>query len=189
MIEHWMRTDEREDVLSSLKLFIESQRMAESDDSYWKWSVISLHSAVQSAMAFHLSVGNDLLVMAQEDAEAWLTAHYNDPAYPETRMDGFLNLYRKIKANPVLGYKFSPKGQQGRSIKALNTLRNEFIHFMPKGWSIELSGMPGIFQDCLGIVSELGQANVARWEDEVQFESFRRLVEKAIEVAISHESH
>ena len=189
MIEHWMRTDEREDVLSSLKLFIDSQRMVESDDSCWKWSVISLHSAVQSAMAFYLSFGNDLLVMAQKDAEAWLTAHYNDTAYPETQMDSFLNLYKKIKANPILGYTFTPKGQQGRSIKKLNTLRNEFIHFMPKGWSIELSGMPSIFKDCLGIVSKLGLANEVRWENEAQFESFRRLVKKAIEVAKSHEGH
>lgn len=70
MNERWMSTDEREDILSSLKLFISSQRNVTEDDSYWKWSVISLHSAVQSAMAFHLSFGNDLLVMTQEDAEA-----------------------------------------------------------------------------------------------------------------------
>lgn len=189
MLENWMRTDEREDILSSLKLFIDSQKNVVDDDSYWKWSIISLHSAVQSAMAFHLSFSNDLLVMTQTDAEAWLTAHYNETAYPVTQMDSFLNLYKKIKANPILGYKFEPNGQKGRSIKTLNTLRNEFIHFMPKGWSIELSGMPSIFRDCLNIVSELGEANEVRWENEVQFESFKLLVEKAIEVAQSHESH
>lgn len=182
MFENWMQTDEREDVLSSLKLFIDSQNKAAMDSSYWKWSTISLHSAVQSVMAFHLSFGNDLLVMRQEDAEAWLTAHCNDTDYPETQMDGFLNLYKKIKANPIMGYKFSPKGQQGRSIKTLNKFRNEFIHFMPKGWAIELSGMPSIFHDCLRIVAELGQANEARWENEEQFESFKWLVEKSFEV-------
>jgi hypothetical protein len=188
MIEHWIRTDEREDILSSLKLFIDSQRNVVGDDSYWKWSVISLHSAVQSAMAFHLSFGNDLLVMAQKDAEAWLAAHYNETAYPETQMDSFLKLYKKTKANPIVGYRFEPKRQQGRSIKTLNTLRNEFIHFMPKGWSIELSNLPSIFRDCLGIVSELGEANSVRWENEAQFESFKRLVEKAMELVQSHES-
>jgi len=189
MSENWMRTDEREDILSSLKLFIDSQRTARDDDSYWKWSIISLHSAAQSTMAFHLSFGNDLLVMTQQDAEAWLTAHYNETTYPETQMDGFLNLYKKIKSNPILGHRFEPKGQQGKSIKTLNRLRNEFIHFIPKGWSIELSGMLGIFLDCLDIIRELGQVNAVRWEHEGQFESFKQLVETAIEISQSYASH
>ena len=57
---------------------------------------------------------------------------------------------------------------------------------MPKGWSIELSGIPEIFQDCLDIVLELGEANVVRWESEAQFELFKSLVKQAADISQTH---
>lgn len=104
-------------------------------------------------------------------------------------MDSFLNLYKKIKGNPILGYKFEPKRQQGRSVKKLNRLRNEFIHFMPRGWSIELSGLPCIFRDCLDVLSELGETNAMRWECETQFALFKSFIEQAAEVTQVDGSH
>ncbi len=181
MSEKWFRADEREDAVASLKLYIDSVSKIKSDVVYWKWVIISLHSAVQSIMAFHLGFGNDLLVMSQEDAEAWLEAHENGEAYPETKMDSFLNLYKKIKKHEILGYKFVPSGQEGKSIKRLNWFRNGFVHFMPKGWSIEMSGMPEICLDCLSIIKKLNEGSlVARWEDEDQANIFSSLLTEAI---------
>jgi hypothetical protein len=182
MSEIWFRTDEREDVIASLSLFIQSVKLLEEDSLYWKWSIISLHSAVQGMMAFHLSFGNDLLVMSKSDAEKWLESHETDSEYPETQMDGFLNLYKKIKKHDVLGYYFKPRNQQGRSIKKINIFRNEFIHFMPKGWSIEMSGMPKIFNDCLNVIKALGEGPVSkRWEDENQKNVFLNKLSHAFE--------
>ena len=190
MANSWMRTDEREDVISSLKLFIDALSKAEKDVSYWKWAVISLHSATQSIMAFHLGFGNDLLVMSQADAEAWLSAHETQTNYPETKMDSFLNLYKKIKKHEILGYKFSPKGQEGGSIKKLNILRNEFIHFMPKGWSIEIAYMLEIFNDCMNIIKRIGAGSASgRWEDEQQADTFNELIEAGLEILQKHENH
>lgn len=174
-----MRTDEREDVLSSLKMFNDSIDKALKEEAYWKWAVISIHSSMQSLMAFHLGFGNDLLVMRQQDAEAWLEAHENETDYPEVQMDGFLNLYKKIKKHEILGYKFTPQGQEGRSVKRINTLRNEFIHFMPKGWSIEVTYMTQVFSDCLSVIERLGIGLSNRWEDEKQKAEFEGLVKKA----------
>ena len=182
MPENWFRTDEREDAIASLKLYIDAVSKINSDIVYWKWVVIALHSAVQSVMAFHLGFGNDLLVMSQEDAEAWLEAHESGDTYPETKMDAFLNLYKKIKKHEILGFKFVPAGQQGNSIKRLNWFRNEFVHFMPKGWSIEMSGMPEICLDCLNITKCLNEGPVGmRWEDENQANIFSHLLTEAID--------
>jgi hypothetical protein len=101
MSEIWLRTDEKEDAIASLKLYIDAVFKINVDIVYWKWAIISLHNTVQSIMAFHLGFGNDLLVMRQEDAEAWLKAHESGTAYPESKMDNFLNLYKKIKKNAV----------------------------------------------------------------------------------------
>ena len=40
-----------------------------------KWSILSLHSALQGMMAFHLSLGNDFFVMGKRDLAKWLEAH------------------------------------------------------------------------------------------------------------------
>ena len=182
MSELWLRTDEREDAIASLKLYVDAVSKASLDIVYWKWAIISLHNAVQSMMAFHLGFGNDLLVMTQEDAEAWLEAHDSGVAYPETKMDGFLNLYKKIKKHEILGFKFVPAGQQGGSIKRLNWFRNEFVHFMPKGWSIEMSRMPSICLDNLNIMKSLNDGPVGmRWEDEEQANIFSGLLADAID--------
>ncbi|MEW8684574.1 MAG: hypothetical protein AB2556_02080 [Candidatus Thiodiazotropha sp.] len=188
-MSEWMRTDEREDVLSSLKMFNDSMTKAVYEEAYWKWSVISLHSSLQSLMAFHLGFGNDLLVMRQEDAEAWLEAHENETDYPEVKMDGFLNLYKKIKKHEILGYKFSPQGQEGKSVKRINTLRNEFIHFMPKGWSIEVAYMIEVFTDCLNVIERLGSELAMRWEDEEQKNIFEGLVKDAKGKASAKKNH
>ena len=184
------RTDECEDVISSLKLFIESSEKINKDDTYWKWAIISLHSALQSMMAFHLGFGNDLLVMTQKDAEAWLDAHENETIYPYTKMDSFLNLYKKIKKHSILGFKFEAKGQEGNSIKRLNRLRNEFVHFMPKGWSILVSGLPDIFTDCLSIIEALSNSSTGmRWYDKKQSEKFNELMVHARQKTYELKNH
>ena len=166
---YWLRTDEREDIIASLRMLSSSCDQASTDLGAWKWIVTGTHSALQSAMAFHLGFGNDLLVARQKDAEAWLTAHENGTPYPDMMMDNFLSLYDKLKRYSILGYQFAPRGQQDDSVKGLNRVRNEFTHFMPKGWSIELSGMPAICLDCLAIIEELDDhAFPARWESDEQ---------------------
>jgi hypothetical protein len=169
MSDIWLRADERKDAITSLKLYTDSINRCRDDLSYWKWALVSLHSAVQTIMAIYLGFGNNLLVMCQEDAEAWLKAHDDGKPYPNTKMDTFLHLYKKVKSHTVYEYRFAPKAQQGRSMKHLNLFRNEFVHFMPKGWSIELSGMPKICLDCLEVVRELNSVFVrSRWDSEDQ---------------------
>jgi len=42
---------------------------------------------------------------------------------------------------------------QHSSFKQLHSLRNGFAHFTPKGWSIELGGLPRIFNDMVGVIA------------------------------------
>lgn len=63
----------------------------------------------------------------------------------------------------------------------LNLFRNQFIHFMPMGWSIEMSGMPSICKDSLDIIKELEENFLCfRWADEEQREHFNNFLEQAI---------
>lgn len=179
MRENWLQTDEREDLLASLRMLSLVCDQVRADPAAWKWVVNVTHSTLQSAMAFHLSFGNDLLVAKPEDAQAWLQAHEDGTRYPEMMMDGFLSLYKKIKRNEILGYRFVPQSTQGGSVRRLNMFRNEFTHFMPKGWSVEVSGLPGICLDCIGIVRDLNErALPIRWNSDAQREEAGALLEQ-----------
>lgn len=178
MNETWLHTDEREDILASLRMVNGSCDAVVNDLSSWKWIVIGTHSVLQGAMALHLAFGNNLLVASSRDAAAWLDAHENGTPYPEMMMDDFLSLYEKLKKHEILGFRFKSNGTQGRNIRRLNRFRNQFIHFMPRGWSIELSGMPYICGDCLDVVAQLGEHSLCiRWEGEDQCQSFIELLE------------
>jgi hypothetical protein len=178
MSENWLRTDEREDLLASLRMLRIACDQVRVDLAAWKWVVNITHSALQSAMAFHLSFGNDLPVAKPEDAQAWLTAHEDGTPYPEMMMDGFLSLYKKIKRHEILGYRFVAQGTQGGSVRRLNLFRNEFTHFVPKGWSVEVTGLPVVCLDCIRIVRDLNEkALPIRWSSEEQMEQARVLLE------------
>ena len=160
-MEIWFRTDEFEEAILSFEKVAESSELIAKDLSRWRWLVISLHNAVQGFMVLALRGTNNLAILTPKSAAEWLEAYENRSPFPkQERLDSFLNLYKKIKSDRMLMYghskKFSPQRTQGRNIKRLNQLRNEFIHFIPKGWSIEVSGLPQVCIDCLSIIEFLG---------------------------------
>jgi hypothetical protein len=44
---------------------------------------------------------------------------------------------------------------QRDSFRRLHELRNDFAHFTPKGWSIELAGLPGIFLNMVEVLDNI----------------------------------
>ena len=72
--------------------------------------------------------------------KAWREAYAKGNPLPtdQEKLLSFLDLYDKIKRKGMLPYssaeRFVPGGSQGRSMKKLNFIRNEFVHFTPKGW-------------------------------------------------------
>lgn len=179
MRETWLRIDEREDILASLELVSSCSKLAKTDLTYWKWVIVGTHNALQGAMAFYLGVGNNFLLAKQKDAESWLMAIREGRDY-SIKMDIFSNLYKKIKSDPVYGYKFNPCGQQDASVEELNYYRNKFTHFMPQGWSIEVSGFPSICLDCLDIVKELDDNSLRmRWQSKEQHQLFVECLSKS----------
>jgi hypothetical protein len=159
-VAHYLRTDEAEEAVSALEMVSESLAGVKSDIYRWKWALIALHSAVQGFMVLALRGGNGLSALKDDVAAAWLEAYEKGTPLPQERLESYENLYRKIKGNRMLIYvhskKFAPKGTQGGSINKLKDLRDDFIHFVPRGWSLEVSGLPRLFADCLDVIEFLG---------------------------------
>ena len=177
MSEAYLRTDEREDLIASLKLVRLSLQQCALDSQYWKWVLIGAHASLQAAIVFHLSFGNNLLVAKLGHAHKWLDAHREHTAYPDMHMDYFMDLYRKSKTQEILGFRLATTQSQDCNVDRLLDFRNAFIHFMPKGWSIELAGLPGICMDSLNIVEGLAQGPIeSRWESDLQRSEFAELL-------------
>lgn len=160
MTERWIKTDEYEEAVSALEAVAEWSGHIDANVGYWKWVVLALHNAIQGFMVLALRSSNGLSTLKENVATTWLTAYREGVEYPKEELDWFPNLYKKIKSDAILMYvhskKYIPSGSQGLSIKTLNSLRNEFIHFLPRSWYLEVSGLPAISLDCLTLVEFLG---------------------------------
>ena len=124
------------------------------------------------------------------------------------KLDNFLNLYKKIqsgrklyeeemktgriswrkKSDRMLMYvrsqPFKPEGTQTESVEMLNTLRNKFIHFLPMGLLLGVSGLPQVVKDCLGIIAFLAfESGNVHWYDKALEIRTKEAVQKAMEQA------
>jgi len=130
------------DYLEKAYLFIQE---TESNLLAWKWVVLSLHSALYGFaicackgtnpknVTYKTKKGIEKLISFDDALK-----HCQDPK----------RMKMTIKSNHlVLTYK------QKEAINYLKkVLRNNFEHYTPKGWSIELHGMPEIAMNVLDVI-------------------------------------
>lgn len=181
-MENWFEFDEKKDLLSSLRMVNFAVTEVQADPSFWKWVIIGVHNALQASMVIHLSsIGNDLLVADEKTRACWEVAYEHGELLPELKMDTFLNLYKKIKKIEIFGYKFKPECDQGNSIRRINTIRNEYVHFVPKTWLVQKSGLPRICCDCLKVITILSNIPTSDvWENETQSTEYQILINSCI---------
>jgi len=68
--------------------------------------------------------------------------------YKRVKLDDFMKMY--VNSKPLKSVQ-----EYDYSIKKINSFRNNFIHFAPQTWFIELSGINNIFCNCICIMEEL----------------------------------
>jgi hypothetical protein len=158
--DNYLITDGFVETVSSFETVSDELVKISTDPYRWKWVVLAMHSGLQGMMVLALQGSNGLHVLKNEDAKRWLDAYENGVSLPtDLQLDQFINLYKKIKSDLMLLYvnsnKFQPEGTQGNSIKFLNRTRNEYVHFTPKLWVLELNGLPDILLDNLDIAEFL----------------------------------
>ena len=137
----YIRTDTSEDAVASLELAAAFFSHAIADDRYWKWFVVAFHSGIQGLFALALEGGNGFLVQKPRVMERMLIAIDLHEERPVPYMDNFLKLYKKLKVQKNLRYPDSlplPESEaHEQALESLNNLRDSFLHFNVKGWSIE----------------------------------------------------
>jgi len=138
--------------LEKLSVFISSVEKYPFD---WKWAIIALHDTLQGSMVCMLrgtSILEDVgVIYDSRDADKIKNISTIDNYVKCTvlssmnlKLMNFLKLYNKAKTRLNIGSEYD------ESIKSLNDeLRNNFIHFTPKGWTIGTTGLYIVFKDCI----------------------------------------
>ena len=161
---HLLRTDEHDDAVRSLEWAAELSGRVSEQRHLWKWLLVALHNAAQGYMVLALWDGNGLRALRDNIAAKWLKAYRSGAPYPAEKLDDFLNLYAKVKARRGSKEPFAPGITHDHSLSKLNCFRNEFIHFTPKGWSLELAQLAPVCRDTLDLIAFLGwRSNQILW--------------------------
>jgi hypothetical protein len=146
----YARFDEIENVLISLDLLATLAPMVRSrrHRSQWKWIIIGAHDALQGALVCAIADTTGTRVLSKKSARAMLDwLEDTSQEYPGEFMADFSTLLKRAAIELV------PK--DGKDIETLHGMRNDFVHFTPKGWSIELAGLPRIIDTALRLVALL----------------------------------
>ena len=150
MTEGWVRLNEYEDVLASTDLLALVAPSLREQPSNWKWMIIAAHNGLQGALVCAIKDDSGTNVLKNGSAKArlsWLRNPVGDA--PREHLDEFIPLLKKYrKKYPCHG-----------TIQQLNQLhklhkeyRNNFAHFVPKGWAIEIAVLLAIIESALKLI-------------------------------------
>ena len=153
MPENWLRTDGKENAVDSLEMT--AQLLIQLKDTnmsrLWKWISISLFNALYGFCICAIQGTNSDRVKELDRK----TGRFKDKlisfqgALKRTQEDRWMRQYTPSRT-------LSLTSDQKKSIEKMkNDIRNNFEHFIPKGWSIEISGMPKIVSDVVDVIEFL----------------------------------
>ena len=149
MANHFLHFDEIEDVLSSLDLLVLTVPLVKKQPSYWKWVLVAAHSSLQGAMVCALRDTAGISILEKDCAREMLEwFDHGEGERPKERLADFGTLLRRCRKTRCMdGHPLKLSEAQSQDVSRLHReFRNEFAHFIPKGWSIEKAGLPRIIR-------------------------------------------
>lgn len=153
MPQNWLRTDEKENAVDSLEMTAEFLINLKNTNrsSLWKWISISLFNALYGFCICAIQGTNSDRVKEFDKKKG----QFKDKlisfqeALKRTQDNGWMRQYTHSRALTLTC-------EQQKSINMLRKgVRNNFEHFIPTGWSIEISGMPKIVSDLVDVIEFL----------------------------------
>ena len=159
----WIQADEVTEFMDNLEHVAFLMQYVDDDRAKWKWIILALHNALEGLFVCQLR-GNDTIgdtVLDDKSAAALLEkvhARSDEVPWPKfEKLATMTELFRRAKSPKILPPEnlLSSSKNREHSIKRVNALRNEFDHFVPKGWSLEISGLPAVMGECCDIIEEL----------------------------------
>ena len=143
----YLRLSEEVNALDYLEQAYRYIRQTDTNTIAWKWVVIALHGALYGFTICALKGTNPDNVTFKTKKGDKLVSF--DEALKRCQDSNQMKM-------TVMSKYLQLSDQQKESIRQLkNTLRNNFEHYKPMGWSIEIHGMPQIAINVLEVISFL----------------------------------
>jgi len=143
--EKWLRFTAETNALDFLQRAREFIQQTESDIKAWKWVILALHGALYGfAICACRSIDHENIIRRTKKGIERLIS-----------LDDALRICQDGEWMGTLhgGKPLELTESQKYSIQKLKkSLRNNFEHYIPKGWSIEIHGLPGIAMGILDII-------------------------------------
>jgi len=171
--EVWLRTNEIEEFIDALEHTARLAGLVRDNVRVWKWLIIALHSALQGACVCALR-GHDTAGVTMLTKKSWKEVwHWLDvesrknprAPQPSERLASLKELFARVRDPNLLPapHTLYASAEAVDDIDRLNRLRNDFIHFVPRGLSLELSGMPRIVRHAADAIEHLAVAQPSFW--------------------------
>jgi len=154
----WLRLDQLENAIDSLEM-VRHFLISLHGHIRWKWATIALHQALYG-----------FAVCATKPTDSsWALKKPDDPE--SQLVDIWTALKRARDPTWMPRYDWVPLVTSPAEDEAIERIvtefRNEFEHFRPKAWAIEVSGMPELFQDVLRVIRHLAlDSNTVTYVDD-----------------------
>lgn len=150
----------------------------------WKWIIIILHNCLQNFMICCLTGSNYLGVLNKDSSIKWykfLLTPFTEA--PKIYLDDCIMLFKKIQSKSMLknvqSKMFTATESHKYAVKKMNELRNNFIHFIPKDWTIVIGGLPDITQQVIEIIEFLAfKSGNYQWESNREKEHCKNVIEE-----------
>lgn len=151
MAKNWVAFNEYEDVIVSTDLLALLATNISKRPSYWKWIVLAVHNGAQGALVCSVQDTSATNILSEPSAKKmlkWLETLSGEP--PTKFLANFSTLLEKYQQ------KYPDNGmtaEQIENVGKLNDLfRNNFAHFVPKGWRIEIALMRTAVESALDLI-------------------------------------
>jgi hypothetical protein len=161
---NYLRIDEREDAINALEFVADLSPTLARKPTNWKWCLLAAHSALQGFLVCTLAGTAGIGVMDSESQKRFLRWNEDSRSnpnaeWPKIRMASPAELYRRVHDASWMGqFGGTPiftSAAEDKDVRLLNHLRRDFVHFEPKGWSIELVGLPRLILTAIAICERL----------------------------------
>lgn len=141
----WLRVSEKINALDYLEKVYFYIQQTETNVIAWKWVVLALHSALYGFAICAIQGSNPDRVTYKTKKGVEKLIRF-DEALKRCQNPQWMMQYLYSKCLHL-------SKNQATSIRYLkNVLRDSFQHFVPRGWSIEIHGIPQMVIDCLDVI-------------------------------------
>jgi len=151
MAGNWVRFDEYEDVLASTDLLALVAPKLLKQPSSWKWMILAAHNGLQGALVCAIKDTSNTNIL--EKGSATKVLNYLETLEgdePQEKLADFITLLKRYrKKYPCNGITTE---QLRRIHKFHKKFRNNFAHFVPTGWLIEVAILPAIIDSAVELI-------------------------------------